>query len=155
MSTRTTEEQLRRFLLVLSAAICVGTVLELVLVGHVEETVQYVPFVLSGLGLGMVMLALYTPGRRVFLALRGVMATVALGSIFGVYQHFEHNLAFELEMDAKASVGDVLWEAFSGASPFLAPGILAVAAVTAIAATYKHPALVKKVDDGQKAAHLQ
>jgi hypothetical protein len=72
------------------------------------------------------------------------MLLVGLGSLFGLYEHIEHNLAFELEIRPTAAVNDVFMEALKGASPLLAPGILGLAALIALAATYYHPALVKR-----------
>lgn len=56
-------------------------------------------------------------------------------------EHIEHNLAFELEIRPNATTGDVFFEALSGANPLLAPGILGLAAIVALAATYYHPQL--------------
>lgn len=134
-------QQYRVFLLGLAAFIFAGTALELWLVEHAESAVQLVPFALCGLGLGSAGAALFVPRRGVLLTLRTVMGIVALGSLFGVYEHAWHNLAFELDIRPGAAVRDVLWEALSGASPLMAPGILALAAVLAAAATYQHPAL--------------
>jgi hypothetical protein len=47
-------------------------------------------------------------------------------------------------MRPNAVPGDVVTQALMGASPLFAPGILALGAVLAIAATYYHPALGKK-----------
>jgi hypothetical protein len=88
-----------------------------------------------------VVAALFRPNRATLLVLRGVMGLVTLGGLFGVYEHLEHNLAFELEIRPTATVTAVLMEALKGASPLLAPGILALTALIAIAATYYHPAL--------------
>jgi hypothetical protein len=64
--------------------------------------------------------------------------------LIGIYEHIEHNLAFELEIRPNATAGQVFMEALGGASPLLAPGILALAAILAIAATYYHPAFGKQ-----------
>lgn len=135
------EARLRRFLLTAAALVFATTVLELWFVEHAESAVQIIPFVLCGLGLLAVAAAWYTPRRGVLLGLRAVMVLVALGSLFGWYEHLAHNIAFELEIHPNATTGDVFWEALSGASPLLAPGILMLAAFLAVAATYAHPAL--------------
>lgn len=74
------------------------------------------------------------------------MFVVFLGSVFGLYEHLTHNLTFELDIRPNAAVSDVFLDALSGASPLLAPGILALGAILAIAATYCHPALKKGSD---------
>lgn len=136
-------QRYRTFLLGLAACIFVGTAIELWLVEHLESFVQVIPLVLCGLGLGSAVAALYAPRRSVLLALRAVMLGIALGSAYGVYEHVWHNFAFELDIRPGAAVGDVFWQALSGASPLMAPGILALAALLAAAATYAHPALAR------------
>ncbi len=144
MTSQTIEQRQRRFLLLVSAAICVGTVLELLLTEHMGSAIQYVPFVLCGLGLTIVLLVLFRSKRRTLLALRIVMIIVALGSGFGMVEHLEHNVAFEMEIRPNATISEVWLDALQGANPLLAPGILALAAVLAIGATYYHPLLEKK-----------
>jgi len=136
--------RLRQFLLVMSALLFVGTLVELWLTDHSETFVQLIPFALCGLGLVAVILALLSPRRIALLSLRAVMALVALGSFFGVYQHLSNNLGFQRELHPNASTGDLLMGTFGGANPLLAPGILALTATLAIAATYYHPSLRAK-----------
>jgi hypothetical protein len=136
-------QRLRVFLLGLSGWMCVATIVELLLSEHTESPTQLIPFILCGIGLVVVVLALVRPQRTSLLALRAVMGLLLLGSLFGVYEHLEGNLAFELEIRPGAAFGDVWFEALRGASPLLAPGILALAALVAIAATYYHPALAR------------
>ncbi len=57
--------------------------------------------------------------------------------IWGSIEHFKHNLEFELEIRPNAVWTDVFVETISGASPLLAPGILFLAGVLALAALYK------------------
>ena len=141
MGTTTVEQRLRTFLLVLAGWMCVGTIVELFLAKHTEDAVQLVPFVLCGVGLIAVVGALRRPRRATLMTLRAVMGLLMLGSLFGVYEHLANNFAFELEMRPGAVWSDVWFAALRGAAPLLAPGILALAAIVAIAATYEHPAL--------------
>ena len=141
MMDRRSEERLRRFLLLMSAGLFVGTPVELWFAEHVEGTIQLIPFVLCGLGFIAAIVALLAPSRGRFVAVRIVMGVIAAGSLFGFYEHVAHNVAFEMEIRPGSTAGDVFWEALSGASPLLAPGILAVAAVLALAALYDHPSL--------------
>lgn len=140
MSTDLILARLRRFLLLISASLCVGTVIELWLAEHTEGT-QLIPFVLCGLGLVAVGAAWFRPQKPVLWVLRGVMGLVALGSLFGIYEHLEYNAGFYREIHPNATTAAVLGGALSGANPLLAPGILALAAILAWAATYHHPAL--------------
>lgn len=134
------EARYRRFLLWVTAAMFAVTPLELWLTDHIHGWRQWMPFGLCGIGLVMVASALRTPTRTVLLALRGAMATVAAGAMYGIYAHLSSNVEFEQEIRPTASLGDVVWEALQGASPLLAPGVLALAALLGTASTFWHPA---------------
>ena len=133
--------RLRRFLLAFCVVLLTGATIELLMVNHTGDAVQLIPFVLCGLGAAAALVALLRPRRMTLLILRACMALVAAGSLLGVYEHFENNLAFEREINPNASGWGALLTALGGANPLLAPGILAAAATLALAATYHHPAL--------------
>lgn len=139
--------RLRRFLLVTSALLFVGALVELWLVGHAESFVQLIPFGLCGLGLVAALFALLRPRRAALLTLRACAALAALGSLFGVYEHVEHNVAFQREIIPTSTTGELVSAALAGANPLLAPGVLALAAALALAATYQHPALLKNREE--------
>lgn len=141
MDSATILGRLRVFLLGLACFMCAGTAAELLLAGHTADPLQLIPFALCGLGLAAGAWALLRPARASLLALRAMMGLLALGSLFGVYEHLAGNVGFELEIRPGAGVADVLLAALQGANPLLAPGILALAAIIALAATYEHPAL--------------
>jgi hypothetical protein len=133
--------RLQRFLLCLSIVLFLGTVVELLLVKHWEDAVQIIPFVLCGLGAIAALLLLFRPRRATVLSLRLAMALVICGSLFGIYEHFVNNFAFQREIKPDASMTDVLINAIAGGNPLLAPGTMAVAALLALAATYYHPVM--------------
>ena len=141
MSAEMIVERLRRFLLLLAGSICVGTIVELALIKHTGDPVQWIPFVLCGSGIVVVALALFRPQRAILRILQGVMGLLIAGSLFGVYEHIENNLGFALETQPHATTSTLILKALGGANPLLAPGMLAFAAMLAIAATYYHPAL--------------
>lgn len=142
MNSNDVLRRLRLFLLVLAGLVFAGAVVELVLSEHTETLVQWIPFILSGLGIVAILAALISPQRLTLMALRLVMVLVVLGSLLGVYVHLVNNIGLELEIRPNATVFSVFMEALKGASPLLAPGMLAVAAIIALAATYYHPALL-------------
>lgn len=135
--------RLRRFLLLFSVVLLGGALLELWLIEHTEDPVQIIPFVLCGLGALAAFAVLARPRRATLLALRVCMALVVLGSLLGAYLHVEGNLELQREVSPGATAGAALLGALGGANPLLAPGILAVAATLALAATYRHPALLR------------
>ena len=133
--------RLRRFLLGVVAFTCAGTILELLFEEHFGESLQLIPFVLCAIALVAVGAVWLRPSRNTIMTLRIVMVIVAAGSLLGMFLHLANNFGFELEMRPNASAGDVVIDALMGVNPLLAPGILALAAVLAIASTYHHPAL--------------
>lgn len=139
--------RLRRFLLVFSVVLLGGALLELWLIEHMQDPVQFIPFVLCGLGMLAALGALLRPRRATLLALRVCMALVVAGTLLGIYLHVEGNLALQREISPNATAGETLFAALGGANPLLAPGVLAVAAVLALAATYQHTALRKEKEE--------
>ena len=137
MSAAEVLSRLRRFLLAFSVLLLGGSLVELLLVEHTEDAVQLIPFALCGLGALSALAALFRPRRATLLALRVCMILVVAGSLFGVYQHVSHNLAFQKEVNPNATGGEMIRGALGGANPLLAPGILAAAAALALAAAYR------------------
>lgn len=137
MSTAEVLRRLRLFLLVLASMLFAGTLLELYLVNHNEDAVQWIAFVLAGLGLLVSLIVLARRGPATVRLLRWCMVLVIVGSVFGVYQHVSNNIAFEMEILPGASSRHLFWRGLSGANPFLAPGTLAIAGLLSLAATYK------------------
>lgn len=142
MSSDVVLQRLRIFLLLLAAGLSAGAIVELWAANHTEEPLQWVPFFLCGLSLVAIVAALLRPQRGVLLALRSVMILMIAGSLLGIYEHVAGNVAFAQEIRPGTPTGDLLLEGLTGGNPFLAPGMLAVGALIALAATYGHPALV-------------
>ncbi|MDE0608493.1 MAG: hypothetical protein OXH77_01095 [Anaerolineaceae bacterium] len=136
MSDSQTLRSLRHFLLLVVAGLCVMIMIELWFEEHVED-LQLIPFVLCCLTLVTTLLYLRRPRRGTLIALRVSLVLLAAASLLGIWLHLSGNFAFELEIRPNAGIGDVWYEALSGASPLLAPGILALAATLAAAATWR------------------
>lgn len=141
MSAEQSNRRLRRFLLLLAGFLCLGTIMELALIGHTGGPIQLLPFLLCALGILAVAGALVRPQRFILQTLRVVMGALIAGSLFGIYEHVEHNLAFALEIQPSAAAGTLIVKALGGANPLLAPGMLALAGILALAAVDHHPAL--------------
>lgn len=151
MSDALVLSRLRQFLLVVSALLLIGTLVELWLINHMEDPVQLIPFALCGLGLVAVFVALLRPRRAALRVLRVCMGLLALGSFLGVYLHLESNHGFHNELHPNAPTGELLLGTLGGANPLLAPGMLALTAALAIAATYQHPAFGAKGREPERA----
>ncbi len=141
MSAEILVVRFRIFLLLIAGVSCVLAIVELWAEEHTGNVVQLIPFVLCGLGALAIAAALIRPQRAILKSLRIVMAAMLVGSLFGLFEHFEHNLEFAREIRPNAASSVLLMDTLHGANPLLAPGILALAAVLAIAATYYHPTL--------------
>ena len=141
MEEKDVTQRLRRFLLGVVAAILVVTPLELILLEHTEEMLQWIPFVVSGLGLLAVGGVWFVPETTSLKVFRWVMVIVALSSFAGVYLHFSSNLSFTREINPSFTLMESLWPAFKGSNPLLAPGIMFLAGVLGLGAIYRHPLL--------------
>lgn len=139
----TVEQQLRSFLLGVAAFIFIGTVAELYLLEHYEETQQWIPIILSIVGFFISAAAWRKPGRNILIVFRWIMGLIALASLYGMYLHFMGNYQFTLEINPSFSAAEAIWPAIKGSYPLLAPGILFLSAILGYAATYRHPELEK------------
>jgi hypothetical protein len=138
MSTQEVLRRLRLFLLALSSLLFAGTLLELSLVNHTEDAIQWLAVVLAGLGL-LVTLSVLAKRLPVTVSLlRWSMILVIVGSLFGIYQHVSNNIAFEREIQPNSTWSHLMWRGLSGANPLLAPGTLAIAGLLSLAGTYKY-----------------
>lgn len=136
MNPESVADRLRNFLLLLAGLCFAGTVAELWLIGHMETTLQLVPYFLSAVGIMAVLAAWFKPSPNMLAALRVVMALLFIGGFFGIFEHLYHNWLFELEIRPNSTSWEAFLNAFSGASPLMAPGILTLAATLALASTY-------------------
>jgi hypothetical protein len=130
---------LRRAFLALACASALGACAELALGGHTESPVQLLPFGLSALAVVAAAVVWVSPSKNTLRALRGAMVAIALGGLFGVWEHLEHNYAFEAEIRPAATTAELVTEAIFGASPALAPGMFLVMAAMGLAAAWRHP----------------
>ena len=130
--------RLRRFLLVLSVLLFGGALVELWLVGHTQDVLQWIPFGLCILGSLAALLVLLRPGPVTVKVLRICMVLIALGTLLGIYLHVEGNVLFAQEIQPNLPTSELVAKGLGGANPLLAPGILSVAALLAVAATYRY-----------------
>lgn len=129
----------RKFLLMVSFSTFLFIPVELALSGHTDGLLQWIPFGISGLAVISLITWHFKPSRWTLRAVRTVMLASCIACIWGSIEHFKHNLEFELEIRPNAGWTDVIVETISGASPLLAPGILFLAGILALAALYKVP----------------
>lgn len=144
MNAQTLVQRYRVFLFALAAFLCVGTLTELWLTEHTQEPLQLVPFVLCVLGLLAILAAWFKPQIQTLWTMRVLMGAFVLGALIGVSQHLASNWEIIVETKPQLAASEMFFTALRGAAPMLAPGILALIAILALAATYAHPALEPK-----------
>jgi hypothetical protein len=118
-----------------------GSATELLLLGHTEERLQFVPLVVLGLGMGAALTVALAPGRGTVLALAGVMALSVAAGLLGLWAHFRGNREFELEMYPSMRGFELVREALTGATPALAPGTMCLLGLLGLIYCYRHPRL--------------
>jgi len=131
-----TENRLRQALLILAGLVFAITPEELWLTDHMEETEQLIPFAVCVAGIVTVAWVSIRPGRPTLMLLRAVMLVPLVTSLLRMYYHVSGNVGFELEIRPNDTTSDVFFDAMKGANPFLAPGILALAGLIALLATW-------------------
>ena len=134
-----TEGRLRAMQLAIAAVGFVGVIAELVLHEHWAAPWQVVPFFLCGAGIAAIAAFAASPGRSTARLLQVVMLGAA--AVIGMVQHLQGNLGFEREISPDAPLAELLGSAVSSVAPLLAPGGIALGALVAAAATYRHPTI--------------
>jgi hypothetical protein len=117
----------------------IGVGFELILLGHTEETWQWVPIVLLGTSIPLATALAFKPTRGVIRLFTFIMVVFIGAGGIGLIQHFRGNLEFELEMYPSMGGWELLWEALKGATPTLAPGTMTLLGLIGIIYTFRHP----------------
>ena len=141
MNSEQSLARIRQFLLIISAAVFIMTVTELFFLSHWTETIQLLPFVLSGWGLIVLALAYFKPSPTTINVLRWSMVVIGLCSLIGIYEHMANNLSFQMEIQPNATTWELIMATLEGANPVLAPGILLLGAAIGWTAAYQYSAL--------------
>lgn len=119
----------------------IGTIAELVLLGHFEKALQFTPtaaLLLAGAALGA---ALLRPTARALYLVRWTMALLAAVGALGIVFHYRANMQLELEMEPDLGGLRLVWLALRGGTPALAPGLMAQIGLIGLLYTLGHPAL--------------
>jgi hypothetical protein len=116
-----------------------GTLMELLLLGHDEDSTQLIPLGLLGLGVAAVAWRAVSGSDASTIAVRGVMALFLVAGLLGVYYHYQANVEFQRETDPSIA-GRALLAAVLRAKvpPALAPGIMVQLGLIGLAYTYRH-----------------
>lgn len=135
-----TEARFRLMLCALAITTFLITPIELILLDHTGDVVQWVPFLASFFGLVACGWILVSPTPMRIRGSRLLSIVVVLSGVFGAIMHFRANILLELEIRPNWTFTDAIWPALHGSAALLAPGILILGALLALGATYRHPA---------------
>jgi hypothetical protein len=128
---------LRRFLLIVVVVGIVGIGIELLFIGHVDDSLQLVPMALLPAGLIALMWYGWRPSRRSARGVRLLMALFVASGVLGVGLHYKGNHEFELEMYPSMSGATLVRETLTGATPVLAPGSIVLLGLVGFAAVHE------------------
>ncbi len=123
-SSESTLALARRIILIILLVGMVGIFIELVLLEHFEDALQFVPLGLLGVGIVTVLWHARSPHRNSTRAVRTIMVLFLLSGVLGVYLHYRGNVEFERERRPQAGGWTLFREAMMGATPALAPGAM-------------------------------
>ena len=139
-----TLSMIRRWLLVILGLGLIGTAAELVLLGHYETPVQWVPLVSITLALIVLIWHLLKDDALSIRALQATMVLFLAAGIAGVGFHFRGGAEFQLEIDPSQSRWEIVKKVMrTKAPPVLAPALMVQLGLVGLVYAYRHPALEK------------
>ncbi|MCI4671777.1 MAG: hypothetical protein MRZ79_26785 [Bacteroidia bacterium] len=107
----------------------IGTSMELYLLGHYEDSKQFIPLTCIGISLLFMVILQFQRSGMMIKVFRLLMGLTALSGLYGVYLHLLANYEFEQEMKPTESAWNLFLESLSGALPALAPASMIVLAL--------------------------
>jgi hypothetical protein len=132
----------RRILLAILSLGIAGIIVELLLLGHVEDFNQLIPLILAGAALVMIVVVGIKPTSATVRLFQLVMVLMIVSGAVGMYLHFQVNTEFQLEMDPSLTGLALFRKAIlAKAPPALAPGAMTQLGLIGLAYTFGHPAL--------------
>ena len=137
---RATLAFLRKLLLAALGAGVLGTVGELVLLGHIESATQWIPVAALGTTIPVLLWHTASPRRVTVRLLQLLMVLFILAGVVGVGLHYDGNAEFERELHPGDTGLTFLAHVAAGATPVLAPGSMVLLGLVGIGHTYRHPA---------------
>ena len=117
-----------------------GTLAELLLLGHTESWQQWIPVAMLAAGLVALAVAVLRPGHSTLRTFRWLMAAWILSGALGIYFHTAGNLEFELERQRSLSGFQLAWSTMTGATPILGPGAMVLLALMGLIYLHGQPA---------------
>ena len=130
---------IRRLLLGALAVGVLGTSGELILLRHIDKPAQWIPLVLLGAGVPILIWHTAAPSAVTVRVLQGLMVGfIALG-VVGVGLHYDGNVEFERELHPDEQGWTFIRKTVAGATPVLAQGSMVLLGLVGLAHAYHHP----------------
>jgi hypothetical protein len=127
-----------------------GICAELLLIGHTEGWRQWIPLVLTVVGLVVLAWHRAGGGPKSARVLRAIMMAFIAAGFAGCYFHFQGSVEFKLESNPSLAGWSLYWEALRSQSPpSLAPGVMIQIGLLGLAFCYRLPALAKTERNSQ------
>ncbi len=121
-----------RLIRITIAALILGLILELWLIEHYEDLLQFTPLFCVALASILLVADRYSDAKWIRLAFKGLLVINAFCAVLGVYLHLKANFEFEKEIYANETTMNLLINSFSGALPVFAPGSLLILSLLGI-----------------------
>jgi hypothetical protein len=136
------ELQLRRFLMALLTFGLLAVLVELLALGHYEDSWQFIPLIMIVLGMANVGWYLAGGGARSLRVFRVLMGTFILVGGLGVVLHYRGNVEFQTEIDPNLTGWALFFKVLHAkVPPALAPGAMAQLGLLGLIYAFRHPAL--------------
>ena len=98
-----------------------GSLTELYLIKHYEDTSQIIPIFCIGLSLTCLIILFFRVSKLTIILFKLSLFVISLAGFMGVVLHLNSNYEFEKEMRPNSNSLDLFIECLSGALPALAP----------------------------------
>ncbi len=98
-----------------------GSLTELYLIKHYEDTTQTIPIFCIGLSLASLIVLFFKVSKLTIILFKLSLFVISLVGLSGVFLHLNSNYEFEKEMRPNSNSLDLFIESLSGALPALAP----------------------------------
>jgi hypothetical protein len=133
-------ELLRRWILGVLVLGLLGTVTELVLLGHYEQPLQFVPLVLIAAAVAVLAWEVRQRDAASRRALQIVMALFVLAGFVGFVAHFVGSAEYQLELNPEMGMWELVEKVLRAkAPPLLAPGMMLQLGLLGLAYVFSDP----------------
>ncbi len=129
---------IRRLLIAVFVFGAVGTGAELILLEHTDDIWQWTPLILLGVSVPLAGSLWFITAKWLIRSFQGIMVLFVANGALGLYQHYQGNVEFELEMYPSMSGFELVWEALKGETPSLAPGTMMLLGMLGLIYTFRH-----------------